>query len=159
MSNLTTNAPKKGASKTSTASSASLISLQPIKDLTLQSESLGTLYSTFGADAEVTIHNISNTKRRVFLTVSNGEGMGQNFYLSTRLSELVRDREVTISEVMFNPITLETTSPNPETKEYDENYVKNDFYVINVVTEKFKTKIGESKVRKPKSLADYAALS
>jgi hypothetical protein len=159
MSNLTTNAPKKGATKTSAVSSTSLIALAPIKDLTLQSESLGTLYSTFGADAEVTIHNISNTKKRVFLTVSNAEGLGQNFYLSTRLSELVRDREVTISEVMFNPITLETTSPNPETQEYDENYVKNDFYVINVVTEKFKTKIGESKVRKPKSLSDYANLS
>jgi len=156
MSNLTTNAPKKGAIKTSTTS---LIALSPIKDITLQSESLGTLYSTFGADADVTIHNISNTKKRVFLTVSNDEGMGQNFFLSTRLSELVRDREVTISEVMFNPITLETTAPNPETQDYDENYVKNEFYVINVVTEKFKTKIGESKVRKPKSLADYAALS
>jgi hypothetical protein len=152
MSNLTKNATK-------VAKKTSLISLAPIEDLTLQRESLGTLYSTFGADADVIIHNISNTKKRVFLTVSNDEGLGQNFYLSTRLSELVRDREVTISEVMFNPITLETTSPNPETQEYDENYEKNDFYVINVASEKFSTKIGEQKVRKPRSLADYAALA
>jgi hypothetical protein len=152
MSNLTTKATK-------VANKTSLISLASIKDITLDRESLGTLYSTFGADANVTIHNISNTKKRVFLTVSDNEGMGQNFYLSTRLSELVRDREVTISEVMFNPITLETTSPNPETQEYDENYVKNDFYVINVASEKFTTKIGEQKARKPRSLADYVALS
>jgi hypothetical protein len=152
MSNLTTKATK-------VANKTSLISLASIKDITLDRESLGTLYSTFGADANVTIHNISNTKRRVFLTVSNDEGMGQNFLLSTRLSKLVRDKEVTLSEVMFNPITLETTSPNPETQEYDENYVKNEVYVINVASEKFTTKIGEQKARKPRSLADYAALS
>ena len=60
---------------------------------------------------------------------------------------------------MFNPITLETTAPNPETQEYDENYVKNEFYVINVASEKFTTKIGEQKARKPRCLADYVALS
>ncbi len=128
-------------------------------ELGIKTESLGTLYSTFGADAKVTIHNISNTKRRVFLTVSNDEGMGQNFLLSTRLSKLVRDKEVTLSEVMFNPITLEKTAPNPETQEYDENYIKKEIYVINAVSEKFKTKVGESKVRKPKTLADYRRIT
>ena len=95
----------------------------------------------------------------MFLTVTNSEGQGENFYLSTRLSELVRDREVPITDVMFNPITLETTSPNPETQEYDENYVKNEFYVINVESEKFELNVGEKQARKPRSLADYAALS
>jgi hypothetical protein len=137
------------------------LSIQKIaNDLGLiKKESLGTLYSTFGADADVIIHNISNTKKRVFLTVTNSQGQGQNFTLSKRLSELVRDREVTISEVMFNPITLETTAPNPETKEYDENYVKNEFYVINVASEKFSTKVGQQKVRKPKTLADYRRMT
>jgi hypothetical protein len=156
MSNLTTNAPKKGASKTLAIST---FALKDSSELTLVRESLGTLFSIFGKDANVVIHNISNTKKRVFLTVTNSQGQGENFYLSTRLSELVRDREIPITDVMFNPITLETTSPNPETQEYDENYVKNEFYVINVESEKFTLKVGEKQARKPKSLADYTALS
>ena len=119
---------------------------------------MGTLYSIFGKDANVEIHNISG-KKRVFLTVTNSQGQGQNFTLSEKLSELVRDREVPITDVMFNPITLETTAPNPETKEYDENYVKSQYYCINVESEKFNLKVGEKQARKPRTLAEYVALS
>ena len=155
MSNLTTNAPKKGASQTLAIST---IALKDSSELTLVRESLGTLYSIFGKDANVEIHNISG-KKRVFLTVTNSQGQGQNFTLSEKLSELVRDREVPITDVMFNPITLETTAPNPETKEYYENYVKSQYYCINVESEKFNLKVGEKQARKPRTLAEYVALS
>ena len=125
----TTNENKTANNNVPTSLLGGKIQLQPVSELIGVQQSLGTISSVFkNYELKFLDNNLENRKvQRIVLFVILENGTGTKVFLSPRLTEKVRNKELSLTELAFLPLVEQKTRVNPETKEYDENYPESTF--------------------------------